>query len=116
MAGQPLKNAWAAEKLSRAPRTESMTTTTNNTPTLTPFVPTTSRPQQPPKSGITIRDDKGVIYLIDPTTNKAYPLQENANIAEPTNEAHFSGLFTDDVTNIVHSSMTPGDYAEYLES
>ena len=62
-----------------------------------------------------IRDEKGNTYVIDPATNKAYPLQDNASFATTPNETQFAGLITDDIADIVRDSMTPGDYHEYYE-
>ena len=108
MAGQPLKNAWAAEKLSQPPKPDSTAITTNTgTPT---------NPQPPQKSRIMLRDEKGNTFVIDLTTNKAYPLQENANLVTTFHETQFASLITDDLADIVHDSMTPGDLTEYFES
>ena len=114
MAGQPLKNAWTAEKSSWPPKTDSTATTVNVMTPSPSMTPTTLQP--PPKSGIMLCDDKGHVYMINPMSSKACPLQDNTNIVMSTNKAHFSGLLTDNIVDIVHSSMTPGDLTKYFKS
>ena len=67
------------------------------------------------KSGLPIlRDSQNRAYILDSSSGQAFLL--STDTPTPTQEAHFSGLVTDDIVDLVAHSMTPADIEEYAST
>jgi len=111
LAGKSVDEAMAIQREKRL-NSKNHKKTTHNTQSSSSVVTSPLAKDIPSKSGLPIlRDSQNCAYILDSASGQAFLLSSDAT--PHATEAHFSGLATDDIADIVAHTMSPADIEEY---